>query len=120
MDLVVCPHCKNKIELRFENLFWTDDEEVFYKCQSCGTEIMDTDRSNMLLNMECEHLKDLKSPIPNLFNALYSPFISLTEIMQEFKQSRNDEKKIKNLIKYWLGQKLEEEKNEEKNLTANC
>ena len=108
MLLVICPHCKNKIELVFENLFWTDDEKAFYKCQSCGREITDADRFNMLLNMDCEQLKELKFPVSILFNALYSPFVSFAEIVQEFKRDRTDNNKFESFAKYWLGKGLEE------------
>lgn len=62
----------------------------------------------MLLNMDCEQLKELKFPVSILFNALYSPFVSFAEIVQEFKRDRTDNNKFESFAKYWLGKGLEE------------
>lgn len=97
--LVPCPHCKQYIELRFENLFWTKNGAAFYRCQSCGCRITENDRFNMLINAISERSSETNQFI---FNSLYSPFFSFREIVQNFERCRTDPDKLRYFVKYWL------------------
>lgn len=111
--MVPCPHCKEGIEFLFPNLKWEvsnkgQAEKVFYACQECGGEILESNKTAMLKNGKWVAQNDQTSGKKAGFflNSLYSPvgWYSWTDIANDFLESKGKEERLRGFVNTVLGE----------------
>lgn len=126
---VPCPHCGEYIVFRFKQIMfpkWKDEskEEVLtneerakkavYVCQECGCEITDRDKIKMLRSGEWRDVKNTHigkaKKVSFWINALYSRFLTWSDIALEFLESKSDSEKMQNFANSWLAEPWEDTK----------
>lgn len=119
---VPCPHCAEYIELKFQQIKWSQDEKLSYVdrsetakycCQECGGIIEDRHKPNMLNNGRWQIVKEkTKSPrkVAYWMNTLYSPFVKFSEIAKEFLTTKDDSDDFQNFVNSWLAEPWEDTK----------
>lgn len=102
---VPCPACGYEQILKFENIVFQRDENnqlindsVFLKCVECGT-LHDETTKNRMVQQGVWRAKNPNSPNVGYFlNALYSPFYTLKDIVNDFLDSKDNQSKIQTFI----------------------
>jgi len=120
---IPCPHCSAKIELKFQNLRWPDDEAgldaadraelAVYVCQECGCTISDAEKNRALSFGEWMAVRERGKAVRRVaywINTLYSPFVRFSEIAKEFLQSKDDPDLLHNFTNSWLAEPWEDTK----------
>lgn len=118
---VPCPHCGEYIVLKFKQIKYdkegsNDDraKTAKYYCQECGCEITDKDKISMLRKGEWRSVnkKGVGKPRKVSFwlNALYSRFLSWSDIALAFMDSKDDPDKLQNFVNSWLAEPWEDTK----------
>lgn len=115
-----CPHCGKKIEFKFSNLRFPDDENMSYAdraeyakyvCQECGCIITDQQKYLMLQQGEwqvVEHRTKFARKVVFWLNTLYSPFVRFSEVAKEFLLAKKDSEKFQNFVNSWLAESWED------------
>ena len=119
---VPCPHCGEKIELKFSQIKFPDEEGMSYKdraefacyvCQSCGAVITDQDKPEMLRHGEWRVVRSqTQHPKKVAFwiNTLYSPFVTFSDIAGKFLETKDDPEEFQNFVNSWLAEPWEDTK----------
>lgn len=122
---VPCPHCGDYIVLRWKQIHFRDDEngeltneervkDAVYVCQECGSGITDKDKIKMLRKGEWRDTKKTcvgkARRVSFWLNALYSRFLTWSEIALEFLNSKDDPDKLQNFVNSWLAETWEDTK----------
>ena len=118
---VPCPHCGAYIQLVFKQIVFpkegTNEErarKATYICQECGCEITDKDKIKMLRKGEWRDTKKTcvgkARKVSFWINALYSRFLTWSEIVKEFLDSKDDPEKLQNFVNSWLAEPWEDTK----------
>lgn len=120
---IPCPHCSAKIELKFQNLKWPDDEAgldaadraelAVYVCQECGCTISDAEKNRALTFGEWRVVRERGKAVRRVaywINTLYSPFVRFSEIAKEFLKSKDDPDLLHNFTNSWLAEPWEDTK----------
>ena len=118
---VPCPHCGEYIVFRWKQIKIPDGgsekdrvKGSIYCCQECGCQITDTEKINMLRKGEWRAVKKRGSgkarKVSFWLNALYSRFLTWSDIVQEFLDSKDDPEKLQNFINSWLAEPWEDTK----------
>lgn len=120
---VPCPHCGEYLVFRWKQIHFSDDKNLtneerastaIYICQECGCEITDKDKIKMLRLGRWEDVKKTNIGKPRTvsfwLNALYSRFLSWSEIVLEFLSSKDDPEALQNFINSWLAEPWEDTK----------
>lgn len=120
---VPCPHCGEYIVFRFDQIKFPSEEgmsnserakDAVYVCQECGCVITDKDKIKMLRKGEWRDVKKTCIGKPRKvsywINALYSRFLSWSEIAMEFLESKDDPERLQNFINSWLAEPWEDTK----------
>lgn len=119
---VPCPHCREYIEFKFQNIRFPDDEGMSYAdraefatyvCQECGCLITDNDKHNMLKLGEWRTVRHNTKYVRNVafwINTLYSPFVRWSDIAKEFLVSKDDPEDLQNFVNSWLAEAWEDTK----------
>ncbi len=128
---VPCPHCGEYQLLLFPNIKWPADVKdpqiihnlklAWYECLHCKKKINDIDKINMLaIGVWCpdgchvEKTGQISGEIPvnsqrgYWLNALYSPWLTFSEIAAKFLESKDDPEKLMNFVNSWLAEEWEE------------
>ena len=118
---VPCPHCEERIELKFANLQFPKKEDgltssdradqAVYVCQECGGVINDQHKAEMLRFGEWRIVKENNSArrkIGYWISVLYSPFVRFSEIALEWINSQGDNERLQNFINSWLAEPWED------------
>jgi phage terminase large subunit GpA-like protein len=128
---VPCPHCDHYQILVFQNVTIPEDERdpgrirelkiAWYECEVCKEKIFDQHKPKMLsrgvwLSKGQEITKDGEvigeRPHGNhagfWINCLYSPWLTFSEIMAEFLESKDEDQELMNFINSWLAELWEE------------
>lgn len=120
--LMPCPHCGRKIEFRFSNLRFPDDESMSYAdraeraryvCQECGSIITDSQKYIMLQQGTWEIVErktQFARKVVFWLNTLYSPFVRFAEVAKEFLTSKDDSEAFQNFVNSWLAEPWEDTK----------
>lgn len=127
---VPCPHCDQWQTLEFAAIVWPQDARdpervkaerlASYFCPACGEEIPDREKAAMLergrwVSEKYEAIDPATGeisgarPTPTIHrsftvNALYSPWLTWSEIAAEFLASKDDPTTLQNFINSWLAQ----------------
>ena len=120
-----CPHCGEHIVFRWKQIVFPSDDdkklsnserakEAVYVCQECGCPITDKEKISMLRKGEWRvvHKKGTGKARKVSFwlNALYSRFLTWSEIVLEFLDSKDDPEKLQNFVNSWLAEPWEDTK----------
>lgn len=118
---VPCPHCNTYITFGFKNISFPKDEsltneerakEAVYVCQECGCVITDKEKIKMLRKGEWRDVKGTCIGHPRKvsfwLNALYSRFLTWSEIALEFLNCKDDTEQLQNFINSWLAEPWED------------
>ena len=120
--LMPCPHCGRKIEFKFSNLRFPDDESMSYAdraeraryvCQECGAIITDSQKYIMLQQGSWEIVErktQFARKVVFWLNTLYSPFVRFAEVAKEFLMSKDDSEAFQNFVNSWLAEPWEDTK----------
>ena len=120
--LMPCPHCGRKIEFKFSNLRFPDDESMSYAdraeraryvCQECGSIITDSQKYIMLQQGTWEIVErktQFARKVVFWLNTLYSPFVRFAEVAKEFLTSKDDSEAFQNFVNSWLAEPWEDTK----------
>lgn len=119
---VPCPHCAEEIELKFQQIKWSQDEKLSYidraetakyVCQICGGIIEDRHKP-MMLNQGVWNVVKERTQFPRKvafwMNTLYSPFVKFSEIAKEFLTTKDDPEEFQNFVNSWLAEPWEDTK----------
>lgn len=120
---VPCPHCGSHIIYHFDQIKFPKEgtnkeraEEAVYICQECGGKITDRDKIKMLRKGEWRDVKKTcvgkARTVSFWINALYSRFLTWSEIVMEFLKSKDDPEQLQNFINSWLAEPWEDKKTE--------
>lgn len=120
--MMPCPHCGRKIEFKFSNLRFPDDESMSYAdraeraryvCQECGSIITDSQKYIMLQQGTWEIVErktQFARKVVFWLNTLYSPFVRFAEVAKEFLTSKDDSEAFQNFVNSWLAEPWEDTK----------
>lgn len=120
--LMPCPNCGKKIEFKFANLRFPDDESMSYAdraersryvCQECGAIITDSQKYIMLQQGSWEVVErktQFARRVVFWLNTLYSPFVRFADIAKEFLMSKDDSEALQNFVNSWLAEPWEDTK----------
>ncbi len=120
---VPCPHCGSHIIFQFDQIKFPKEgtnkeraEEAVYICQECGGKITDRDKIKMLRKGEWRDVKKTcvgkARTVSFWINALYSRFLTWSEIVMEFLKSKDDPDQLQNFVNSWLAEPWEDKKTE--------
>ena len=120
---VPCPHCGSHIIFQFDQIKFPKEgtnkeraEEAVYICQECGGKITDRDKIKILRKGEWRDVKKTcvgkARTVSFWINALYSRFLTWSEIVMEFLKSKDDPDQLQNFVNSWLAEPWEDKKTE--------
>ncbi len=102
---VKCPHCGFVQTLKFEYIVWDKKEDgkpnydsVRYQCAECGALLSEQEKNEMVKRGEWIAKNSTAHTIGFFLNALYSPFFTLTDIVRDFVESKDDQDKLQTFI----------------------
>lgn len=118
---VPCPHCDHFQVLKFQNLKWEKEKDIFgktikhhtetvhYECSNCNGRIFEKDKFDMLLKME---LRPDRPDIKKHFglaalSELYSNFATWQEIADEFIKVKDNPEALEVFVNTTLGETYE-------------
>lgn len=119
---VPCPHCGDDIELKFQQIKWSQDEKLSYIdraetakycCQECGGIIEDRHKPTMLNGGKWKVVRQrtqFPKRVAYWMNTLYSPFVKFSEIAKEFLTTKDDPEEFQNFVNSWLAEPWEDTK----------
>lgn len=120
---VPCPHCSSHIIFQFDQIKFPKEgtnkeraEKAVYICQECREKITDRDKIKMLRKGEWRDVKKTcigkARTVSFWINALYSRFLTWSEIVMEFLKSKDDPDQLQNFVNSWLAEPWEDKKTE--------
>ncbi|MCX4268506.1 MAG: phage terminase large subunit family protein [Lachnospiraceae bacterium] len=120
---VPCPHCGEKIELKFKQIKWPAGgegitaadraDQAVYVCQECSSVITDQQKDKILRLGEWRIVREnnsVRKKIGFWLSTLYSPFVRFSDIALEFLNSHEDSEKLQNFTNSWLAEPWEDTK----------
>lgn len=94
---VPCPKCGFNQVLLFENIKWNQDEggnhdldSVAYSCVECGSLWNEQEKNQAVLKGVWKKTAPNKPKAGFYLNGLYSPFLTLKDIVKDFLESKDD------------------------------
>ena len=113
---VPCPHCEEMQTLEFSQVKWPEDVRdpdilkmdklAHYECVHCEKAIVDLDKMKMLNEGEWRSSNPEKvASIHRGFriHALYSPWLTFSEVASKFLESKDDPASLMNFVNSYLG-----------------
>ena len=122
---VPCPHCGEYIIFKWEQIKFASNEDgaltnrerastAMYYCQECGAAISDRQKPNMLKHGQWRDIKGTNkgkaTRVSYHLSALYSFFVSWSDVAFEYLQSRDDPEEYQNFVNSWLAEPWEDTK----------
>lgn len=108
---VPCPDCKSEQVLKWENVRWenSDPSTAHYCCFECGSIWDDAKRYNAVKNGKWVATHPSSSVAGFHLSALYSPWTSLAQGVQDFINAKGDPMRLKAWVNLYLGETWEEQ-----------
>jgi phage terminase large subunit GpA-like protein len=108
---VKCPHCDEAQELKWANVQWEDSkpETAAYYCESCGCAWSDAQRHRAVSGGEWVAFAPFAGIAGFHISALYSPWVSIADAVDEFLKSKRDPMRLKTWVNTFLGETWEEQ-----------
>lgn len=113
---VACPYCGYEQTLKWANLRWDDDQPstAAYLCagqtvgEGCGVLIPEREKFGMVARGRWQATAPGKSTAGFHINALYSPWISWAELVEEWLAAQGNNEKLQVFINTALGESWED------------
>lgn len=101
-----CPHCEEYQRLVWANVRWPEGrpQDAVYVCQHCGVEISETERQQMILQLDVRAAKQFDGIAGFHVNELYSPWSSLGDMAVGFLKA----KRLPETLQTWINTSLGE------------
>ncbi|MGR8917974.1 MAG: phage terminase large subunit family protein [Gammaproteobacteria bacterium] len=109
---VPCPECGEFQVLRFRNLVFDSKDKnttAHMACEHCGVLIDNRAKARMLRDGEWRAQRPFNGHASFWISALYSPWVSWSEIAQEFLRAQGDSERLKTFTNTILSETWEEE-----------
>lgn len=108
---VPCPDCKHEQILKWENVKWEDrnPNTAHYCCPECGSVWDDAKRYNAVKNGKWVATHPSSNVAGFHLSALYSPWTSLAQGVQDFINAKGDPMRLKAWVNLYLGETWEEQ-----------
>jgi len=108
---VPCPDCKTEQVLKWESVKWEngDPNTAHYCCFECGSIWDDAKRYNAVKNGKWIATHPSSSVAGFHLSALYSPWTSLAQGVQDFINAKGDPMRLKAWVNLYLGETWEEQ-----------
>lgn len=106
--LLPCPHCGHFQALRWDNLKYRDMSVPAYACEGCGVLIAEEHKLGMLHRGRWEPTYPGRPSRGYHINALYSPWVTWAELVDEWLEAQGDVGKLQTFVNTALGETWEE------------
>jgi phage terminase large subunit GpA-like protein len=120
---VACPHCGHRQHLRWAQVRWDKETRpdgthvhhpatAAYCCEDCAALIEEADKPRLLADGEWQPTNpEHRDPrvVGFHINALYSPWMSWAQVVQEFLDAKGDQVTLRTFVNTLLGETFEEE-----------
>jgi len=107
--LVPCHACGHSQELRWANVVWeTGPNDAVYHCEDCGAIWTDNQRQAAIRRGEWVAQEPFAGIAGFHLNGLYSPWLVLSDAVEEFLASRKDPMRLKTFVNTFLGETWED------------
>jgi len=108
---VPCPHCNHEQVLEWKNVQWegSDPKTAAYYCDECGVAWTDPDRHKAVSKGKWVATEEFDGVAGFHISALYSPWVSIIEAVDEFVKSKRDPMRLKTWVNTFLGETWEEQ-----------
>lgn len=107
---VACPDCAHEQALTFPNLKWDEGQPATaaYCCEGCGVLIPERAKFGMVANGKWQATNPGPLTVGFHINALYSPWVSWAELVQEWIDAQGNNEKLQVFINTALGESWED------------
>jgi phage terminase large subunit GpA-like protein len=106
--LVACLSCHHEQMLVWGQLHWQDLDAPHYTCTGCGVLIPEREKTRMVATGRWVASNPGPSILGYHINALYSPWVSWTELRDEFLAAKGDLGKLQVFVNTALGESWED------------
>ena len=108
---IPCPHCDEYQSLKWANVQWEDKkpESAAYYCEECGAAWTDAQRHRAVSKGEWRAAAEFKGVAGFHISALYSPWVSISDAVDEFLKAKRDPMRLKTWVNTFLGETWEEQ-----------
>lgn len=107
---VACPYCQHSQTLTFPNLKWDDGQPstAAYLCDGCGVLIPEKEKFGMVAKGTWQATNPGPLTVGFHINALYSPWVSWAELVDEWLHAQGNNEKLQVFINTALGESWED------------
>lgn len=107
---VPCPDCGHEQTLKWSGVKWDDGEPstAAYCCEGCGVLIPEREKFGMVSKGKWHATNPGPATVGFHLNALYSPWVSWAELVQEWTEAQGDVAKLQVFINTALGETWED------------
>jgi phage terminase large subunit GpA-like protein len=108
---VPCPHCDEMQELKWSGVQWenSDPSTAMYYCSECGSAWTDAQRHKAVSQGQWQATTDFKGVAGFHISALYSPWVALSDAVDEFLKAKRDPMRLKTWVNTFLGETWEDQ-----------
>ena len=108
---VPCPHCDEHQVLKWANVKWDNGKPstAGYYCDECGCKWSDAQRRKSVSMGEWRAKTDFQGVAGFHISALYSPWVTIEDAVDEFLKSKRDPMRLKTWVNTFLGETWEEQ-----------
>lgn len=121
---VPCPHCGEMQSLKWSGVQWQDKDPstARYYCDECGAAWTDAQRHKAVSMGEWRASHSFKGVAGFHISALYSPWVALSDAVDEFLKAKRDPMRLKTWVNTFLGETWEDqgEQVDEHDLISRC
>lgn len=108
---VPCPHCGEMQDLRWSGVQWENNDPLTaqYYCDECGSAWSDAQRHKAVSLGEWRASNPFKGVAGFHISALYSPWVALSDAVDEFLKAKRDPMRLKTWVNTFLGETWEDQ-----------
>lgn len=108
---VPCPHCDEVQALSWSGVQWenSDPSTAKYYCEECGAAWTDAQRHKAVSLGEWRATAEFKGVAGFHISALYSPWVALSDAVDEFLKAKRDPMRLKTWVNTFLGETWEDQ-----------
>lgn len=108
---VPCPHCDHMQTLRWSQVQWEDKDPstAAYYCEDCGAAWSDVQRHRAVLSGKWIATVPFTGVAGFHISSLYSPWVSISDAVDDFLKSKRDPMRLKTWVNTFLGETWEDQ-----------
>lgn len=107
--MVPCHDCGERQEIVWSQVQWTDPKSPHYACKHCGSCWTDANRNRAIAKGEWVATKPFNGVAGFHLSALYSPWVVLSDAVEEFLAAKKDPMRLKTFVNTFLGETWEDQ-----------